>query len=150
VPEHDWSPARGIGRANLIYTQHVNRKYRRTGRLRQNRFFSTPVDSGKYLWGGCRYVVANPVRALLARHAWEYRWSSVRHHVRQAPDPLAAGSPWLEPAERSECRRFLEERTEREEEARIRRTVMTGQPFGDAGFMDELEQRLGRALRPGK
>lgn len=150
VPEHDHSLARAIGRTNLIYTQRVNRKYRRTGRLWQNRFFSSPVESGRYLWAVCRYVETNPVRAGLVERAWDFRWSSARHHVRQTPDPLVKESPWLDPAERGGYRRFLEERTEQEEEDRIRRTVLSGRPFGDKGFVDRLELKLGRILRPGK
>ena len=47
VPERDYSLAQGIGRTNLIYTQYVNRRHGRTGRLWQNRFFSAPVDSDR-------------------------------------------------------------------------------------------------------
>ena len=32
----------------------------------------------------------------------------------------------------------------------IRRHERTGRPLGDAGFLTELEERLGRRLRPGK
>ena len=41
VPHEPQGLARGVGLANMTYTQYVNRKYRRSGRIWQNRFFST-------------------------------------------------------------------------------------------------------------
>ena len=150
VPEQDYSLAQGIGRTNLMYTQYVNRKYRRTGRLWQNRFFSAPVGSDKYLWTVCRYVENNPVRARLVEHAWEYRWSSARHHVRSVPDYLIGKSPWLEPSQRKEYQAYLDQREDKEELTRLRHAIITGRPYGDAAFVDRLELKLGRILRPGK
>jgi putative transposase len=151
VPEQPYSLAQGIGRTNLIYTQRVNLKYRRTGRLWQNRFFSTPVDSDEYLWAVCRYVENNPVRAHLVQHAWNYPWSSARHHVKSTPDPLIEESSWLDPSQREEYRSYLAERSNNQEELdRIRQTVQTGRPFGTPTFIAKLERRLGRILRPAK
>jgi putative transposase len=150
VPSEDYSLAQGIGRANLIYTQHVNRKYDRSGRLWQNRFFSSPVGDDRYLWAVCRYVETNPVRARLVERAWDYRWSSARHHVKNLPDPLIGESPWLDPAQRIEYREYLKQAGSEAETERIRQTVQTGRPFGDPDLTDELERRLGRMLRPGR
>jgi len=44
VPQELDSLARCFAGANLIYTQRINRKQSRSGRLWQNRFFSSPVD----------------------------------------------------------------------------------------------------------
>jgi len=44
-------------------TQHVNRKYRRSGRLWQNRFFTVIVGDEMYLWPVMRYIELNPVKA---------------------------------------------------------------------------------------
>ena len=150
VPEQEYSLALGIGPTNLLYTQYVNRKYRRTGRLWQNRFFSAPVDSDKYLWAVCRYVENNPVRARLVEHAWDYRWSSARHHIKLTPDYLIGKSPWLDPAQREEYREYLNQCSDRLETDLLRHAVRTGRPYGDADFVDRLELKLGRVLRPGK
>ena len=61
VPAGDESLSRCIGRTNLLYTQHFNRKYNRSGRLWQNRFFSTIVDKESYLWAVARYIEQIPV-----------------------------------------------------------------------------------------
>ncbi len=75
-PDERASLARGIGGANLVYTQYINRKYNRSGRLRQNRFFSPVVEKEPYLWAVMRYIEQNPVRAHLVERAEDYQWSS--------------------------------------------------------------------------
>jgi putative transposase len=49
IPEKETSFARGIGGTNLLYTQYINRKYNRSERLWQNRFFSSIVEEEPYL-----------------------------------------------------------------------------------------------------
>ena len=40
----------------LCYTQYVNRKYQRTGRLWESRYHSCIVDKEQYLWAVARYI----------------------------------------------------------------------------------------------
>jgi len=63
VPNTEESLARGIGMTNMTYTQYFNRKYERSGRVWQNRFFSCIVGSDAYLWAVARYIENNPVKA---------------------------------------------------------------------------------------
>lgn len=44
VPHYKESLARETGSVNLVYTQYINRKHKRSGRLWQNRFFSTIIE----------------------------------------------------------------------------------------------------------
>src|SRR3989304_10108262 len=44
VPRKEESLARAIGGTDLVYTQYINRKYKRSGRLWQNRFFSCVIE----------------------------------------------------------------------------------------------------------
>ena len=74
VPEKETTLARGIGGTNLLYTQYINRKYNRSGRLWQNRFFSSVVEEEPYLWAVIRYIEQNPVRAKLVKRAEDYEW----------------------------------------------------------------------------
>ena len=67
VPEYEESLARCVGRTNLLYTQYVNRKYKRSGRLWQNRFFSTIVEAESYLWAVVRYIEKNPMKSKLVK-----------------------------------------------------------------------------------
>jgi putative transposase len=61
-----------------LYTQYVNRTYRRTGTLWQGRYNSCLVQSEGYLLTCYRYIELNPVRAGLAAAASDYPWSSFR------------------------------------------------------------------------
>ncbi len=48
VPGTTDALAMAIGRANLEYSQYVNRVHGRSGHLWQNRFYSCPVDDRSY------------------------------------------------------------------------------------------------------
>ena len=150
VPQETDSLARCFAGTNLIYTQHVNRKNVRSGRLWQNRFFSCPVDKDEYLWPVLRYIDRNPVRVGKVRHAWEYPWSSARHHASGDADPLLDEPDWLTAELREQrYRNYL--RSEPEEAAvEIRRMTATGRPLGGNAFLSALESRLGRVLSPQK
>ncbi len=95
VPERETSLARAIGGTNLLYTQYINRKYKRSGRLWQNRFFSTIVEEGSYLWAVARYIELNPVRAKLVQKAEDYPWSSARAHILGIKDDVLSGDNWF-------------------------------------------------------
>ncbi|QII10566.1 hypothetical protein KsCSTR_11870 [Candidatus Kuenenia stuttgartiensis] len=61
--------ARGIEGTNLVYTQYINRKYKRSGRLWQSRFYSTIIEKMPYLWTVIRYIERNPVKDGLVKKA---------------------------------------------------------------------------------
>ena len=79
VPAREDSLARAIGRTHFLYTQYVNRMHGRTGHLWQNRFYSCAMDDAHAYRALC-YVELNPVRAGMAKQAWEYAWSSAPLH----------------------------------------------------------------------
>jgi putative transposase len=147
VPREEHSLARGIGRTNLVYTQYINGKYKRTGRLWQNRFYSCVVDKQKYLWAVVRYIERNPVRARLSERPESYRWSSAMSHLEGKTDFILSDTDWLGRADRREYRLFLNAQN-REEEARIKRATASGRPLGSDEFVSMLERNLGRVLRP--
>jgi hypothetical protein len=71
---------RVVGRTNFRYAQYLNRSRRRSGHLRQNRFFACSLQE-THFWRAIRYVERNPIRARIARLAWRYAWSSAAVHV---------------------------------------------------------------------
>lgn len=75
---------------NGLYARHYNRRYRRVGPVFQGRFKASLVERESYLLALCRYVVLNPVKAQLALHPRDWRWSSYR-----ATAGLDACPPWL-------------------------------------------------------
>ena len=149
VPEADDALAKGIGRTNLVYTQYVNERYGRSGRLWQNRFFSCPIQSDLYLWSVVRYIEQNPVRANLVKKPWDYPWSSARHHVNDYPDGVLADADWLDQNQREEYRRYLGQR-DTDIVPAIRKATCSGRPLAAPEFVRKLETRLERVLHPKK
>lgn len=152
VPADEKSLSRCIGRTNLVYTQHVNRKYERSGRVWQNRFFSTVVDSETYLWAVARYIENNPVKSALVTRPEDYSWSSCRAHVLGKNDGLLTGKGLLGEYDREMYGRFLTQE-DLEKEREIRAKTATGRPLGNEDFMVELEALLSRRIlraRPGR
>lgn len=149
VPADEKSLSRCIGRTNLVYTQHVNRKYERSGRLWQNRFFSTVVDGESYLWAVARYIENNPMKSDLVTRPEDYPWSSCRAHVLGESNELITGMGLLEECDQETYRRFLMQE-DPEKEREIRAKTATGRPLGNEDFMVELESALSRKILPGR
>ncbi len=149
IPEKETSLARGIGGTNLLYTQYINRKYNRCGRLWQNRFFSSVVEKEPYLWAVIRYIEQNPVRAKLVKRAEDYQWSSARVHVSGIKDNILSKESWFNEKEIKSYREFLG-KDANEINATIRRVTSTGRPLGSEGFIKKLERILKRGLFPKK
>lgn len=125
------------------YAQHFNQKYRRCGRLWQNRYYSAPLDARTHLWTVARYIERNPVRASIVLQAEDWRWSSARAHTRGERDATVSQPDWLEGSDRKAYRQFLNESGDENE---IRRATSTGRPIGDVGFVARLEGVLKRRL----
>ncbi|PIE65691.1 MAG: transposase, partial [Desulfobacterales bacterium] len=85
----------------------------------------------------------------LAAKPQDWQWSSVHHHLRGTVDPLVkedclprmAGIPWSE---------FLSVDTDHKDQALFQKHERTGRPCGDSLFVDQLENLLGRKLKPQK
>ena len=71
VPQNE--DGKALGQAHFRYTRYVNRLHGRSGHLWQNRFFSCPLGPS-HLTRALLYVERNPVRAGMARNAWDYSW----------------------------------------------------------------------------
>jgi len=148
VPRRAEGLARAVGEAHRRYTRLINFRKGWRGYLWQGRFASYPMDRVHTL-AAARYIERNPVRAGLAKRAWEWPWSSAAAHVAGTGDRLIApGGPLV--AEVSNWRRFLATDEDEEELALLRRHMRTGRPLGDGAFLGRLESRLGRVLVPGK
>jgi len=108
VPGNELSLARGIGLTNMTYTQYFNRRYKRSGRIWQNRFFSCIVSDNKYLWNVARYIENNPVKSGFSHKAYQYAWSSAKRHCCGTEDSVLSGPGWLEDEMRQGYCEYLE------------------------------------------
>lgn len=146
VPKEETSLARGIGEAHRRDTRYINFREGWRGFLFQGRFHSAPLD-GKYMLAAVRYVLRNPVRAEIVKDPWAYRWSSARSFVDEGTtDALSVPTDLLDGIPNR--RAFL--LSEDEGLRAIRRNTRTGRSLGSEPFVDELEARTGRTLRPGR
>jgi len=146
VPEEERSLALGVGEAHRRYTRYVNFREGCRGYLFQGRFHSFPLE-GRYLLAAVRYVLRNPVRAGMVRHAWDYRWSSAKWFVGDVSEDLLATSSEALTDVRGH-RDFL--LTDDDACGAFRKHTRTGRPLGSESFIRDLEQRTGRILHPKK
>ena len=62
------------------YSQYFNWKYKRTGKIWENRYKLNIVDPA-LTWTVARYIERNPVRAQIVEKAEEYKYSSAAAHL---------------------------------------------------------------------
>ncbi len=149
VPENKISLAKGIGGTNLLYTQYINRKYNRSGRLWQNRFFSSVVEENLYLWAVVKYIELNPVRVNIVKEAEDYQWSSAKAHILGAKDDILSTEDYFNEKEIEFYRTFLKQE-DKKFNTFIRKAMSTGRPLGSENFIKKLERLLKRELFPKK
>ncbi len=149
VPETNESLARCVGGTNLRYTQYVNRKYGRSGRLWQNRFFSAIVEKDTCLWQVARYIEQNPMKAHLVDKPEDYPWSSCAANLSGKGDDLVNAGRWLDEQNRVAYGKFLMQ-DDSDIEQKIRWATAAGRPLGMDEFVKKLEVLFSRRLLPRK
>src|SRR6266571_1814223 len=75
------SISRIMQRLLTAYSQHHNRKYRKSGHLLQGRYKAILCQSDQYLAELVRYIHLNPVRAKMVRRAQDFPYSSHRAYM---------------------------------------------------------------------
>lgn len=132
------------------YSQYVNRKYNRTGKLWENRYKIHWIDPDRE-WVLARYIEKNPLRAGMARHAEEYEYSSARGHLNGCPDDLLT-RVFVDGRRQEAYRRYFyeEDHQERFENEQIRKMVEQEKAYGGAAFVRMLEQKLGSDPKRGQ
>lgn len=135
------------------YVQWINKLCNRTGTLFEGRFKSSLVQSKRYLLACYRYIELNPVRAGLARHAADYRWSSYRCNALGAPDGLITPhSVFADLGLTAEERRdryqaFVAQGLPPDEYNAIRSHVRQGRALGSTAFQKWVESATGRRAK---
>lgn len=147
VPGKAQNLGRCIHGITFRYAQYFNGKYKRTGRLWQNRYFSCIVDKSEYLWAVARYIERNPVRAKITKKAEEWKWSSARARLKGEKNFILSVDNWLDDTEIDTYRRFVNNEGMENE---IRKATSTGRPLGCIKFIEHLEGVLERQLKPAK
>jgi len=142
VPQYNYSLAKTMQKLSLRFTQHINKKYKRTGRLWECRFYSALVDKESYLWSTVRYIEQNPVRAKIVSKPDEYRWSSAKINI-TGKEMDFIKPIWQGDAKREEYTNFLNNPGKEEEIEIIRKSTISGKPIGSKEFINHLVETLG-------
>jgi putative transposase len=148
VPGDEESLASAIGEAHKRYTKIINEREGWRGHLWQGRFASYVMDE-TYLLTCARYIEMNPVRAGLVAAPQDWPWSSARAHINRRDGRLATVAPLVDLVD-ADWSDFLRIGEDEDIIETLRKHEGTGRPLGSPRFVDTVEQRLGRLLRPGK
>jgi putative transposase len=148
VPATENGLALALGETHRRFTGFVNARMRVSGHLFQGRFGSVVMDES-HLIAAARYVALNPVRARLVQRAHEWPWSSVRAHLQGRDDGLVVVAPLIERTN-GRFADMLDTEPTPAELAALRSAETIGRPLGASAFLDHLEARLGRPVRPRK
>ena len=70
------------------YARTYNRKYGYKGHLFENRYKSCLVKEDAYFLQTSRYIHLNPVKARMAAHPEDYKWSSYRTMIVLSDDKI--------------------------------------------------------------
>jgi putative transposase len=144
-PSSELSLQKMMQGVTLCYTQHINRKYERTGRLWESRYHSSIVDQENYLWSVARYIEQNPVRAALVKYPEDYPYSSAAAHLKLLPDPVL-GDQLFPAGRQKDYSELMNSDIPKDELTLIRKSVKSGRPIGADKFVREMELKINKRL----
>ncbi len=148
VPKNEDGLRKALASTNGAYARLLNARRKKSGHFWQGRFGCVAMD-GAHAEAALRYVLMNPVRARLAKRALDWKWSSAAALLKTRDDGLTDAKAVQ--AQFGDVALFLAEGPESEMmDLLLRRAESIGRPLGGAAFMQRLERKLGRTLKPAK
>ncbi|MCF7874700.1 MAG: transposase [Candidatus Omnitrophica bacterium] len=126
------------------HTQYINRQYKRSGKLWENRYKMHLVDPD-YEWTVARYIELNPVRANMVNDPTGYQYSSARNHLKDDKDDKINKDIIKE--RKKDYRGFVEEGIKGKEIKQIRDVLQQGKILGTDEFIDKIEKKLKITLK---
>ncbi|MBU1043251.1 MAG: transposase, partial [Candidatus Omnitrophica bacterium] len=123
------------------YTQYVNRKYGRSGKLWENRYKLNIVEP-EYEWVISRYIDQNPVRAGMVNDGEKYEYSSAQAHIKGEFNEILNKD--IIGQRRKEYCEFMEEVKEsgKEQLNQIRTTIHQEKVIGTRGFVERMSEKF--------
>ncbi|PIQ89921.1 MAG: transposase [Candidatus Omnitrophica bacterium CG11_big_fil_rev_8_21_14_0_20_42_13] len=143
VPGRNDSLAKTMQKLSLTFTQYINKKHRRTGRLWECRFHSSVVDTEAYLWTVCRYIERNPVRAGKVKRPIDYSWSSVKANTSGDCHDGIVEPIWKDYFDKDEYINFLNRHEEEKQIEEIKQSTIRGMPVGGENFIKDIIKNFG-------
>jgi len=145
VPDSEDGLRAVLGEAHRRYTRMINAREGWRGHLWQERFHSFVMDE-TWLMHAARYVALNPVAAGLCARPEAWPWSSARAHMEGRDDGVVRVGPLLDRV--GDWRAFMEGGVDETMRKRLDMHLQTGRPLGGEAWIETLEQRIGRPLKP--
>ena len=142
-----------VGRS---YVRSFNRRHGRTGTLWEGRYRATLVQSERYLLACMTYIDLNPVRAGMVAQAPDWPWSGCAHALGLRQDALitphalywALGNTPF--AREAAYATLLQTGIATQQQTALTDATLHGWALGDAEFVDELQKKSTRRLRPAR
>ena len=139
---------RALSKVHRTYAGHIHARMQRTGHFWQERFGCVPMDE-THLEAALRSVALNPARARLAKRAVDWRGSSVHDQLsHKRRGTLTDTAPLRE--RYPDFAGLIESGEDEDLSMALRRAETIGRPLGDTAFVEVLERRIARILRPAK
>ena len=152
APGPGQSISRILQSLTVAHTWHYHKRRGGSGHVWQGRFKSPVIQDDDHLLVVLRYIEANPLRAGMVKAAGDYRWSSFGYHGLGKPDELLGVLPAWERLGRSDAVRqtawhkWVHTPLTEKELAAVRRSVVSGRPFGAAKWVERTAVALGLSL----
>lgn len=152
TPARNDSLQRVMQQVGTRYAMYLNETRDRSGSLWEGRYRAAPVESERYLLACSRYIELNPVRAGIAKHPHEFRWSSYRHNAGEKADSLITAHPMYRALgggdeARAKAYRGLFDAVLGENSLTLIRTATNaGLPLGSSDFAASMGRALGRSF----
>jgi putative transposase len=138
--------AKALREAHGRYARYRNAIERGNGHVWQGRYYSCAFEA-VHLASVMRYVELNPVRAGMTTTAGDYAWSSAILHLSANDDSgLVDVAQWRREWDEEQWARVLARG--RDDGDAIRAATYAGRPWGSEAFVEQLESRLERRLKP--
>lgn len=139
--------ARAIGETHRRYTNHINTRENWRGHLFQDRFFSYAMDEQNTL-RAARYIETLPVTLKIAPKPENYLWSSAKSRIKVIENNFL--KPFTSFHASQNWEDYLARPMDSKEMNTIQLHLQTGRPRGSDLFLDNIEEKIGRTVRPQK
>lgn len=152
APATGQSISRILQSLTVAHTWHYHKQRGGVGHVWQGRFKSPLIQDDDHALTVLRYIEANPLRAGMVADAGDYRWSSYAWHGLGRPDPLLSALPSWEQLGRTEVvrqtawRRWVGTPLTERELAAVRRSVVSGRPYGASSWVERVAATVGMRL----
>jgi putative transposase len=148
VPKNQDGLRKAMSSVHRAYAGLINARRKKTGHFWQGRFGCVAMDNDHALQA-LRYVLLNPVRAKLCAKPEQWAWSSAKSYLKNRDDGLTETADMRKLC--PDIRTLLVASPEQEiAEMLLRRAETIGRPLGSVAFLEKLERKLDRPLKPAR